>query len=275
MDIPVMLQLLISVAVLVHASVSDASTRRVSDIHWAAICAAGIPLAAVSTGDWVGAAGSAVLAVYMLSPRLVGSSGAAAVLIAAAIFAGDVLMTGDAWALSAPLMFAAVWVMYRSNLIPGGADAKCLMSLALTVPRPECFDPLLLPVPAVPPVLPILLTALLMSCSVVLVNLRRSGLRSASGYSVPISEADPVRELPMQKAVDGRIVRARVHPGDSAAVLRGLREAGAETVEVSPLIPFIVPLTVAYVLVAIAGDPFAALFRDPRRSGRTSCRPAR
>lgn len=254
-----MLQLAAIAAVLIHAAWSDVRTRRASDAHWIVLCAVCIPLYAVRTGRWTEAMGAVVLAVYMLSQRAVGAKGAVLVLAGVLLYLAGYMESGDIGAFSAPAMFLLFWALYQTRAIPGGADAKCLMSLALVMPDPLGIGHVLTPGSVLPPVLPIAAVALMLSLSVGVVNLRRSGWSSARGYRRPVEEVDPVRELPLQRVSGGRIVRARVDPADSGRVLAELSEAGAEEVEVTPLMPFLVPLAVSFLLVVVLGDPFALI----------------
>lgn len=254
-----MLQLAFTAVVLFHAALSDARSRRVSDIHWTVLCAVCIPLYAVRTGRWVEAAGAAVLAVYMLSQKAVGVKGALLVLIGILLYTAGYLESGDPAVFSAPSMFLLFWILYQARAIPGGADAKCLMSLSLVMPDPLDVGHVLALESVLPPVLPIAAVALILSLLVCLVNLGRSGGRSARGYLRPVGEVDRVRELPLQRVSDGRIVRAHVDPADSETVLDELAASGVEEVEVTPLIPFLVPLAASFVLVVLLGDPFALI----------------
>ena len=74
------------------------------------------------------------------------------------------------------------------------------------------------------------------------------------GYVKPISSVDEEKEWPIQDIIDGEVV-IRTRPADDGAVQR-LKEAGAENIWVTPIIPFIIPLTVAYVIVLLIGNPF-------------------
>ena len=74
------------------------------------------------------------------------------------------------------------------------------------------------------------------------------------GYVKPISSVDEEKEWPIQDIIDGEIV-IRTRPADDGAVQR-LKGAGAENIWVTPIIPFIIPLTAAYVIVLLIGNPF-------------------
>lgn len=238
--------------VLSHASISDARTRRVSDAHWAVLLLAGVPLLGMPSAGPPETAvlfmlGSATMALYILSGRVRGAS-AAVVLAVSAVFLALPLALGlpggDACAASFAccLLFAA---LHAIGLIAGGADAKCLMSLALAIPGA-------LPVP---PAMGILVFALALTlCWIPAVawrNIRSgySGRGMLSSYSVRVADADPVRHWPVERLEGGDLVGCRASYGDSGRILEELREAGIGEVRVTPSIPFILPITVATAIV--------------------------
>lgn len=259
-------QLAVMAAVLLHAAYSDAVSRRASDLHWVVMCSVCIPVVALRTGEWVCAAGCAAIALYVLSPGIVGVCGAVLFATGSALCAAEAAVVGDAYAVSPPLLAAFFWMLYRAGMLAGGADAKCLMAVSLVLPAPVGIGHLLLPSSVLPPVLPVVATALALSLLVVPSVLHRSGWTSVRSYIRPIGMVDPVREAPVQMVVGGCVVSCRPAIHGAEEVLRELEAAGVETVEVTPLVPFLVPIAAAFLAVTLLGDPFSLIgARGPGR----------
>ncbi|MDO5853662.1 MAG: hypothetical protein Q4Q62_06415 [Thermoplasmata archaeon] len=244
----------LALAVLSHASISDVRTRRVSDAHWAVLLCLGIPLSGMPSAvppetSALYLLGSVPMALYILSGRVQGAVAALVLAVSAALFTAPLVLGlpgGDVCAasLACCLLFA---LLHTAGLIAGGADAKCLMSLALAIPGA-------LPVP---PAMAILITALALTlCWIPVVawrNIRSGhvGRGMLSSYSIRVDDADPVRHWPVERLEGGVPVRCRASYKDSRRILEELREAGAEEVRVTPSVPFILPITIATALVLL------------------------
>ncbi len=73
-----------------------------------------------------------------------------------------------------------------------------------------------------------------------------------------LSEAEGRFVWPLEDAVDGMVVECKVGD-DPDARLDRLTSVGAETVRVTPMIPFIIPLTVSFFAVTVLGNPLFAI----------------
>ena len=266
--------LLVAAAVLVSAAVSDVRTRRVDDRHWLFMLCACVPLASASVAEVHGAstallylAGSALMGLYVLSPRVSGARAVPVLALSAAAFlwpaaSGSSGGAACASALVSCLLFAG---MHGARLLAGGADAKCLMSLALAVPEYPNLPglPLLSYPEPLPPALAVLVLALLISAAwgvrAAVSNARagRLGRGMFSYVRVPLAEADPVRHWPAERAEGGGIVPCRPSPEGSETILEGLRAAGAVDVKVAVTVPFILPVCLALPLLLAVGLPVA------------------
>lgn len=257
-------------AVLAYAAVCDVRSREVLDICWAVLCIVGSSMYSLCLCDgWAEAvphmAGSVLLTACMLSERLTGSWALAAFVLSAVMMAFPYLAGRSGFEGAAvPVMFSVYYLLYRTGLLRGGADAKCLMSMAIAFPvQPSvgCI-PLIWPQDPVFPGISIqvLAIALAMTLPVGLVMFIENLVR---GYRGP--GMWQTRRMTVESARD-----AFVWPVDSsgkrAVVLydkkRALDEAessGLGTIRVTPMIPFILPLAVAFVTVAVLGDPLQAL----------------
>lgn len=82
------------------------------------------------------------------------------------------------------------------------------------------------------------------------------------GYRMKIDEAKKAFVWPMEVLKDGKIM-LRLYPGDDdpKAELDALKTSGRDTVWVTPKLPFIVPMTVGYILAVVLGNPLILLFK--------------
>lgn len=159
----------------------------------------------------------------------------------------------------AAMVFGFFWI----GLLPGGADAKALMSLALLAPLPLHLGAFPLLASPLPPAFGVLGDALLAFLVVPLglfaVNAKRGHLRlphSFLGLRVPLEEARSGRAWPMEYVKDGK-VRTMIMPSrfeweeeDFAA----LAAAGRDKIWVTPKVPFMIPLLAGFVGAFLVGD---------------------
>lgn len=247
---------------LVAASVSDLRSRRVPDPYWIAGSIVLLPLAAIRMVDGIGAvpafeylAGASILMLYALSERVSGR--VAAIPLAVAITM--MIMSARQGGPVAPLpLFIMFTLMYRTGVLAGGADAKCLMLIALAFPYP--FDLGAIEGEGItPPALETLLIAsVLGAASVPLVCLLRgSGLRHPTTYPKNVADVDTAFEWPAERMEGSQRVWCRPFPDEADAIMDEFRSLGAEMVRVTPVVPFIVPLAAGFALTVLLGDPFA------------------
>ncbi len=248
--------MLCAVAVLLSAALCDFRTRRVPDVHWALLCAAGAPVTVIAMAGGVPAllylSGAAILAAYMLSERLSGLRAVPAVALALLLFGLSFALGGPAAVATAPVVFFLMLALHRTGFLAGGADAKCLMSVAVAFPSLP-GEPLLWG-PALCPAFAVLLYALVLSTpravATVVRNVRAGdfGRGMASSYRIPVEEFDELRHWRAGEERDG-------------------------TVRVVPTIPFVVPMAAGFVLVLVLGSPLAFRCPCPCRMTSTWTRP--
>ncbi|MDR2846311.1 MAG: hypothetical protein LBV63_03415 [Candidatus Methanoplasma sp.] len=271
--------LVITILVLVSASLSDWKEREVSDVHWAVIGAVGLlmfTLYSVVEGGirWeylcLSAATTMVLADILWdkewNPIIFYPVMAVLFIVPLYSNAGDPL--NIAWA-SIPACYLVVMGMYLFGIIRGGADAKCVISLSILFPvYPSFFGFPIIPVPGdaaneifVPAISVLFLAALFSVVALCIyfaaVNIRNGdrGRHFFSGYRLTIGDAEMSKVWPVEDAVDGIIVHSRISDEDLSGVYARLREANAEKVWVTPMIPFIIPLYAATVFILVIGNP--------------------
>lgn len=297
--IPTLVWVLVPAVVLAHAALSDIRSREISDAHWVLLGAIGSVCCAWVSAEDAGLlsavcvmSGSMVLLAYMLTdfPRI---AQCAMLLSAAVLFAIPIMSdpdSGYAWAGAASaVMFFLFYAMYEVGLLQGGADAKCLMAVALAFPvypmsehLPVLWD---VPYPAsliVNPSFSVMTIALVMSLAGALCVLVRNlvdgdvGPRMLTTYRMPVAEARDAFVWPAERMSDGVLVPCRGYL-EKSGILDELEDAGIGEVRVTPMLPFVLPLAVSFVAVMVIGSPLAALIgaRGPPcvRSSSTCPRP--
>ena len=260
--------------IMVYASACDVRTREVPDACWARVCAGGsapLVLCCPGPGSPFYLAGCILLASYMLSPRLVGVVGASVFVASVMMFVtGYVLDPGGRLVtagLAVPAMFLLFLGMYKVGLLAGGADAKFLMTVALVFPvYPVVGGIPMMWVPEPPisylvnPAVSVLVLGLvlsILSCPAILIrNLRRGDTagRVLTTYRMLVEEARGAFVWPVEEIRDGALVPCHSYDRREK-VLDALSEAGVAEVRVTPMVPFILPLTVALMLVTVLGSP--------------------
>ncbi|MDR2846518.1 MAG: hypothetical protein LBV63_04465 [Candidatus Methanoplasma sp.] len=270
--------LAITVPVLASAGLSDWKKREVSDIHWAVAGMSGLLLftlysLAESGVRWeyfcLAAATAMVLADILWdkewNPIIFYSVMAVLFVVPLYSNAGDPLNT--AWA-SIPLCYLVVMGMYMFGIVRGGADAKCVIVLSMLFPiYPSLFVLPLIPVPTgvaseiFVPAISVLFLAALFSISLVIyfaaVNIRNGdrGRHLLSGFRMAIDDAERSKVWPVEDVVDGAVVFSHISDENTSEVYSRLRNANAEKVWVTPMIPFIIPLYAATVFIVLVGNP--------------------
>ncbi|MGN0097921.1 MAG: hypothetical protein ACI38Y_01170 [Candidatus Methanomethylophilaceae archaeon] len=254
---------------MTSAAYHDARSREVPDIHWLLVSVMSAVMCVFRLDGIIhvvlGMASVAMMAVYMLSDRVSG-------LLAIPFLAFPVLIhsflyiDGEGpWVLVVPVMYLFFLTLYHLGMLRGGADAKAMMSLSMVSPyypwsgaiwTSGALDGILLNPPFV--VFALALVLSLLSAVPVLIGNLRSGRLSPFHYRISIEEAEHSFVWPLEDVVDGRVRRVGP-PEDPGDVYERLRGNGNTDVEVTPMVPFIVPITVSYVMVMIIGDPLTAV----------------
>lgn len=237
---------LVIAAILVSAGVSDVRTRRVSDPHWAALLLIGIPLAAMTVGADHGEAAavaygsaSAMLGLYLLSPAVTGVPAAILLIGSGPVIAVAIGEGGGPGCAAAFCQYGIFVGLHLSGLLAGGADAKCLASLSLTVPA-WAGEPFA--------VLSVAIAALAMSMAwVPAVSRLRGG--GVSSYPCAVSDIDTVKEWPTGREHDGVASSRRPSHEGAEETVRRLRDLRIQEARVTPVIPFVAFVAAAFVLL--------------------------
>ena len=270
--------IIITMAVMLSASCFDWRFREVPDIHWWVLGLSGIALTALSLSDSMDVRiammliGSVMILFYILfdaepAPII---SAVYCITMAAMFIYPAVTAFGDPDVkrlLAIPICFVLFYLMYMFGVLRGGADAKCLMVLAMMFQTyPAIGD---LPLIGIPPLdiqmifsfpIAVLFHAALFSFAWLFWTVIRKIYRrddpvemyTLSWYRMSIDEARRSHVWPKQDAVGGMIVNVKGIPEDGA--LDRLEAAGAKDVWVTPIIPFMVPITAAIAFVLIVGS---------------------
>lgn len=274
-DVVVLVDIIIVLLVMLSASRSDIAKREVSDRHWQILAVSGPVLFFIycvcSEGlRWEFAANL----LGMLCAALCFTAGDARqdVVMGAVsvVMAAMVLVFGDGGSLSnagvaAQVMVFAYFLLYMLGVLRGGADAKCL--IALSVSLPIYYDVWNIPLvdsagPAsymfVPSLSILLFGAMVAALWCVGWCLLRMDGKKRRGLScvMDIGSAEKAFVWPLEDVKEGKKVRTGTcSDEDMPEVYARLRDHGEAEVEVSYMIPFIAPLTVATVFTLVVGNP--------------------
>jgi len=250
--------------VLLSASVQDWRHREIDDRHWWAISVFGssvVGIHALSDGGYLSAV--SVIASFILFSGMMKDSSVAIMLGAASsvvlwafAYLSGVSDPGTVAVLAAPAFILLFYAAYAAGILPGGADVKCLMAVSMAAPAWGSYPPgrAVLGLAFPPSVAVMAVACIITVVSGVLWGIyknRRLALSDVHCYRMPIGEARGAFVWPLEDVVDGRIVRTKTDDG-SGPVYDRLEEHGAEDVLVSPMYPFVIPLTAAFVLVMLS-----------------------
>lgn len=260
---------ILTMLVLTSASIHDVRSRLIPDIHWKLVCL----MAAIAVFFEYEiecavflAAGYAILSAYMFSDRLVGAAGVVAVAAGCAVLVMSYLLYSEPSGLVTAVMFLFMLALYCTGLLRGGGDAKAMMSLSMLLPvYPEgcciLWEPVYPAAYAFNPVFSIMLLALLFSLlyGVKIICLsRKQGAKGITAYRMTVKEARSSFVWPLEDIVDGEKVRIKAG-GVPKDALDRLEAAGVDQIWVTPMIPFVLPITIAYAIVLILGSPLFLL----------------
>ena len=262
---------LVCIFTMMSASIFDVIWREIPDVHWWIIGTSGIMSFVISGIDIPSilmAIGSLLFLIEMLTDLDLGTRAlvlyyaAASSFFIAAISIGDGSMTA---CVSIPLCICTFRILYVTGILKGGADAKSLMALSIALPvRPTCLSViqgidsigmfpmsllLLASVMTVASALPIAVRNIIVE--------RNVTLRDLTMVRKDIDDVVPTHMWIRQDVIDGEI--RYVRDADVSALER-LKEHGADSVWVSPIIPFMVPITIALVFELVIMDPVSFLF---------------
>lgn len=266
------------IIVLVSASVSDLRTREVSDAHWMVLGAFGVICMTYSAFDHGITIGNAMMiagtVMALVSILFDVEKGKAVTLlyygVLALLFIVPIVTSWDDGLIrefaTVPVAFVIFLGLFFTGVIKGGADVKCLIVIAMVFQTyPQFLGLPIIGLPEVDVTLLIQFTfaiffhAALFSLAVVFLNvaknLRNKERMSASmfsGYSMPVDDVPGSHVWLLDKVEDGVVVTTRSIQGPET--IDELKGAGAVMVRVTPMIPFLVPITAAVIFLALIGN---------------------
>jgi len=182
--------------------------------------------------------------------------------------------------LTVPVMMLVFRGMYELHMLKGGADAKAMIVIAALVPVYPALPPFPLVVldPRLQDAMAVLfpfsfvvllnaaLLFLVVPVALLIYNARRGNVKlphAFVGYKVPLDRT-PKHAWFMDRIVDGEhvVVYFPTKRQDREAILRDLRAAGFKKAWVTPQLPFMVPLAIAYLLSFLVGNPLMGLLQS-------------
>lgn len=278
-------RIVLALAVMIAASLSDWRTRTASDSYWYVMGVGGSLLFGaqlVADGaPWIFLACLVLITlvfVDLLRDRRGmfedGVNIPPLVLYALAFLAFGYLSLehfGESryWAMvSIPIMIVLFFLLYQFDVIKGGADAKALIAISLVFPTyPELGGlPLLeLKDPSTLAIMPFPLLMLLngailtmlVPLGMLMVNLMRRDLRfplMLFGTRIPIEDARKKHVWPMERITDGEVGTVLFPRSDDETDWDALKRAGLDRIWVTPKVPFLIPLTLAVPFSLLIGN---------------------
>lgn len=285
-------RLIVAVAILGYASVSDIRTRKVPNKYWIALSVFGlaaivlqvaleelpieyllimIPILAILSDIYLTGNEEARSAKYLIILKY-------SIAIASIVIFG-VLWGAQSEALdfiAVPIVMLSVVVLYMIDAIRGGADAKALVALAIVFPSYSSIGPFpMIAESGTIGALPFPMTFAVIFTAAVIVALTPVGylLRNASkgdlrfpqalfGYRMDAREADKAHIWLMERMVEGKNVLYTKPKREENLrhELQLLLQAGHQRVWVTPKIPFIVPILLGLIFSAFVGNLLRLLF---------------
>lgn len=286
------LGLVFAFSLLAYCSVLDWRTRKVPNPFWIALSLFGIALLVIRVlVDEVDVAYLLILLpilAILSDVYMEGEGNSFLVRVAPFLKYGaaiiSTILLAFAWGddpyfqhlLAIPVLMMIIVVLYMTNVIGGGADAKALAALAIVFP----FYPNLGEFPLIDPVtaeievfFPFTLTVLLNAAIIVAVlplvflfmNLAAHEFEYPQGflgYKMNHNEIVGKHVWLMERIENGRITK-HVKPKsneDLSKEVELLAKAGRTRIWVTPKLPFIVPITASVVLTAIIGGLLFLIF---------------
>ncbi len=203
------------------------------------------------------------MALYILS--------AAAFLYAVAEFWESPLFLISASAVVISILYMG---MYYADILHGGADAKALITLSLLFMNYPTIGrlPYISPPPHLSIFLPFSFSVLFVGALAVsltpfyflILNLSRGDVAFPEmflGYRLSVSEAEKKKVWPMLILKDGKIRRSLFPRKNREVSWKDMEEAGISELWVTPKVPFVTYLTLAFLVMITVGNPLFLLFR--------------
>ena len=269
----------ITVATLLSASVCDWREREVSNLHWMIIGVSGLMLFTVYSILETGFRGEYLLLVIGTALILLDLFiekdfnpflfyFLLAVLFILALYGNLSDSVMAAWA-TIPLCYLIFMGLYIFDIIRGGADAKCLIVLSIMFP----IYPLMFGMPLIEisdtlmsqifvfSIMTLFIAALITIPMMLWFFLRSAAKgefcrKAVHGYKMKLDKAKTSKVWPIEDIENGEKVSIAV-PEDEKVdeIYSRLEEAGYDEVWVTPMIPFLIPVTAAVIFLIVVGNP--------------------
>lgn len=269
--------------ILLSASVYDWKYREIPDWHWSLLfIIAAIISVAVTVRESLGFPGILMTVCIgliafdcaydryssIVFDILLYASIAITAYLAFRLIGGDVARTF----VSIPIMYAAMNILYYTGIIKGGADAKSIIAISAVFPTyPELFGMPLIPVPeglvssVFVPGFAVLTMALVISLLYGVYNVVRNLIKGDTafpqmfmGTRMPLEKAKVSMVWPMEDIVDDEVVDTAT-ANEEEDIWTKLENHGVQEIWVTAIIPFLIPITIAFFLVVTVGFPLFIL----------------
>ncbi len=290
-DYVTLTRLAASIGIMAYASLLDLRTRKVGNIYWIVLSVIGLILVPVQ----ISTNGQPMEYALVLIPIIAvlsdvywdagdGRLSKIVPVLKYAVAILSVLVLGYLWInddyfqylLSVPVLMLFIVLLYMLDLVRGGADAKALLALSILFPVYPAIQALPLIAPETssaalvfPFTFAVLVTAAiivaLLPIGFILRNLASHEFRfpyGALGYMADVDKLRGKHVWLMENIIDGSRqlhTRPRRHE-DLDKEIELLKAAGVPRVWVTPKIPFIIPLTISLIFVALVGNVFFLIF---------------
>lgn len=267
--------------VLFSASVSDWRKREISDRHWVILGIIGIAgwiPSSLTSGISINVVLSfaflqlIILASLFIDCSVLGISSVILAIVGAAAFLLFDRSPQNLACASVLLTYLALLGMYYLGIVRGGADVKCLIVLSFSMPvYPEMFAGYSGTVwflrTVFPPSISVLFLASILSVSFCAAYCfcRNIGKDLGFGdrvrmFSVPVSSVGSSFVWPAKDVCDGELTNCGI-PDDTEVdrICQRYKDAGLNEMYVTPMIPFIIPITLATLVIVFLGNPLFIL----------------
>ncbi len=286
------LRLVLSLSILAYASLLDLRTRKVPNLYWIGLGAAGlgliliqlyvdempieyllvfVPILAILADVYLGSEEETTRAKLMTFGKYAIAVGS--ILVLERQYGGSVYFQH---LLAVPIIMLFIVVMYMLDIVRGGADAKALISLSILFP----FYPVLGTLPlihgetsAAETLLPFSFSVLFNAAIIVALTPLAFLARNLSrrefvfplgflGYKLDTTDIANKHVWLMESIKDGKLVtHARPRRNeDQKADIELLASSGYRRVWVTPKIPFIIPMFVSLIITAVVGSILLLIF---------------
>ncbi len=186
-------------------------------------------------------------------------------LIPATIGWNDVVVSAGLTFFLSSIFFIGLYFM---GAIAGGADVKCLIGLSGVLP----LYPVFLGFPIIPVsesimsvIMPFSVAVLFFASAFVMIYSVRYLIQNIRdkvpfskyiffGRQMDLNMAKVSKVWPVQDVEDGELIFCRPSDENTSEIYERLEKSGMDRIWVTPIIPFIVPITVATIFVALIGN---------------------